>query len=315
MNRRMTGAVLGAVLLTTAACGTTVPMGEQVTYNQGLNGSAAPGGAAGTGGSGLGGAGLGGTGSAAGAGGAGGSQGAGTTSGGSSSTGGQATGGMTGSTGQGGAGAPIAKGSPVEIGFVTTSVGNAASLGVSSGSSYSDKQMYAALVAEYNKAGGLAGHQIKPVYAATDTGGNAWANQFAAACSTFTEDNHVQAVVGYLFAFFLMDAPWQLMVATCITSAGVGIGYAAMPTLILESVPLAEAGSAVGINGLVRSIGTSVSSAAMAAILTAWTLDLGGYALPTERAFAICFGVGAAAAFLGVLLAALVPRARAAATH
>jgi len=121
--------------------------------------------------------------------------------------------------------------------------------------------------------------------------------------------------IGYLFAFFLMDAPWQLMIATCITSAGVGIGYAAMPTLILESVPLAEAGSAVGINGLVRSIGTSVSSAAMAAILTAWTLDLAGYALPTERAFAICFGVGAAAAFVGVLLAALVPRTRASATH
>lgn len=116
--------------------------------------------------------------------------------------------------------------------------------------------------------------------------------------------------LGYLFAFFLMDTAWQMMIATCITSAGVGIGYAAMPTLILESVPLAEAGSAVGINGLVRSIGTSVSSAAMAAILTASTLDLGGYALPTEKAFAICFGVGAAAAFVGVLLAAAVPRRR-----
>lgn len=114
--------------------------------------------------------------------------------------------------------------------------------------------------------------------------------------------------LGYVFAFFLMDAPWQLMVASCINSAGVGIGYAAMPTLILESVPLAEAGSAVGVNGLMRSIGTSVSSAVMAAILTASTLDLGGYALPTEKAFAICFGVGAAAAFVGVLLAALVPR-------
>ncbi|GAA1525972.1 MFS transporter [Nocardioides humi] len=116
--------------------------------------------------------------------------------------------------------------------------------------------------------------------------------------------------LGYLFALFLTDAPWQLMVASCITSAGVGIGYAAMPTLILESVPLAEAGSAVGVNGLMRSIGTSASAAVMAAILTASTIDLGGYALPTERAFAICFGVGAAAAFVGVLLAAFVPRPR-----
>ncbi|WP_307833527.1 MFS transporter [Pimelobacter simplex] len=114
--------------------------------------------------------------------------------------------------------------------------------------------------------------------------------------------------LGYVFALFWMDAPWQLMVATCISSAGVGLGYAAMPTLILESVPLAEAGSAVGINGLMRSIGTSVSSAVMAAILTASTLGLGGVTVPTEGAFAACFGVGAAAAFVGVLLAALVPR-------
>ncbi len=55
--------------------------------------------------------------------------------------------------------------------------------------------------------------------------------------------------LGYVFAIFLTDAPWQLLVSNCITSAGIGIGYAAMPTLILESVPLSEAGSGVGING------------------------------------------------------------------
>lgn len=113
--------------------------------------------------------------------------------------------------------------------------------------------------------------------------------------------------LGYVFAVFLTDAPWQLLVFNCITSAGIGIGYAAMPTLILESVPLTEAGSAVGINGLMRSIGTSVAAAVMAAILTASTIDLAGHELPDEAAFRICFVVGAAAAFLGVLLAALVP--------
>ncbi len=114
--------------------------------------------------------------------------------------------------------------------------------------------------------------------------------------------------LGYVFAIFLTDAPWQLLVSNCITSAGIGIGYAAMPTLILESVPLSEAGSGVGINGLMRSIGTSVSSAVMAAILTSATIDLGGHEIPDADAFRICFVVGAAAAFLGVALAALVPR-------
>lgn len=113
---------------------------------------------------------------------------------------------------------------------------------------------------------------------------------------------------GYLVAVFLTAEPWQLLLASCITSAGVGIGYAAMPTLILESVPLTEAGSAVGINGLLRSVGTSVASAVMAAVLTASTIDVGGFPLPSEGAFTACFVIGAVAAFVGAGLAALVPR-------
>ena len=55
---------------------------------------------------------------------------------------------------------------------------------------------------------------------------------------------------GYIVAVFLMDAPWQLMLASIVASAGVGIGYAAMPTLIMDNVPVEEAGSSVGLNGL-----------------------------------------------------------------
>lgn len=91
--------------------------------------------------------------------------------------------------------------SPIEIGFVTTSVGNAQSFGVNAGSSYPDKSMFSALVAEYNKHGGLDGHRIIPVYGATDTASSNWANQFAAVCAKFTQDNHVQAVLGYIFVF------------------------------------------------------------------------------------------------------------------
>ena len=115
---------------------------------------------------------------------------------------------------------------------------------------------------------------------------------------------------GYLAALLLSGAPWQLLIANCVTSAGVGIGYAAMPTLILEAVPLSEAGSAVGINGLMRAVGTSTSAAVIAAVLTGATVDVGGMTLPAESQFRICFALGAAAAFVGVGLAALVPRQR-----
>lgn len=92
--------------------------------------------------------------------------------------------------------------------------------------------------------------------------------------------------LGYLVAMLLMAAPWQLMVASLVASAGVGIGYAAMPTLILDNVPEDEAGSSVGVSGLMRSVGTTIAGAVMAAILTGRTISLGGHVIPDESAFA-----------------------------
>lgn len=116
--------------------------------------------------------------------------------------------------------------------------------------------------------------------------------------------------LGYLVALFLMSAPWQLMVASLVASAGVGIGYAAMPTLILDNVPEAEAGSSVGVNGLMRSVGTTIAGAVMAAILTSRTITLGGHVIPDESAFKVCFVVGAVAALAGALVCLLIPRQR-----
>lgn len=110
---------------------------------------------------------------------------------------------------------------------------------------------------------------------------------------------------GYVVALFMMSAPWQLLVAMCISCAGVGIGYAAMPTLILENVPADESGSAVGINTLMRSIGTTISGAVMAGVLTSKTITLAPNtpAIPSEDAFRLCFLIGAVAALVGAGIA------------
>ncbi|GAB3780954.1 MFS transporter [Nocardioides ungokensis] len=113
---------------------------------------------------------------------------------------------------------------------------------------------------------------------------------------------------GYLVAFFLMDAPWQLLVASCVSSAGVGIGYAAMPTLILDNAPAREAASAVGLNALMRSLGTTLAAAIMGTLLTSRTMSLGGFEIPTKGAFQLCFVAGAVAAFVGVAIASTIPR-------
>ena len=112
--------------------------------------------------------------------------------------------------------------------------------------------------------------------------------------------------VGYILAIFLTGAPWQLLIATCIGSAGVGIGYAAMPAVILQNVPPAESGAGVGLNGLMRSVGTTVAGAVMAVVMTSQTMDLGGREVPTLGAFQLCFIIGAVAAALGGALALLI---------
>lgn len=113
---------------------------------------------------------------------------------------------------------------------------------------------------------------------------------------------------GYLVAFALTGAAWQLMVATIVISIGVGIGYAAMPTLVMDASPAHEAGSAVGINTLMRSFGTTVASALMGTLLTSSTHALGPIQVPTEGAFKLCFVIGALAAFIGVAITATIPR-------
>ena len=113
---------------------------------------------------------------------------------------------------------------------------------------------------------------------------------------------------GYLVALFLMNAPWQLLVASCVASAGVGIGYAAMPTLILDAVPMREAGAAVGLNALMRSMGTTLAAAIMGTILSSNSTTVRGFAIPDESAFHLCFIVGAVAAFAGVAITATIPR-------
>ncbi|GAA1489842.1 MFS transporter [Brachybacterium sacelli] len=116
---------------------------------------------------------------------------------------------------------------------------------------------------------------------------------------------------GYLVAFFLTDAPWQLMLAACVSSAGVGIAYAAMPTLIMENSPASEAGAGVGVNALMRSMGTTVAGAVMAIVLTSITTTMGDTSLPTVAAFKVCFALGAVAG-LGAAAVTLCIRRRSA---
>lgn len=116
---------------------------------------------------------------------------------------------------------------------------------------------------------------------------------------------------GYFIAIFMTAEPWQLMIATCVACAGVGIAYAAMPALILDNVPSSEASSSVGVNALMRSIGTTLSGAVMGIVLTSQTVATpDGTAVPSHGAFQLGFLIAAGAATLAVGVTLLVPKKR-----
>lgn len=113
---------------------------------------------------------------------------------------------------------------------------------------------------------------------------------------------------GYLIGAVLMNAMWQIALVATIIGAGIGISYAAMPALIMGSVPLKETAAANGLNSLMRMIGTSFASAVMILVLTGMTMSLGPTEVPTHKAFVVTFLIGAGAALCALLVAAFIPR-------
>jgi len=96
----------------------------------------------------------------------------------------------------------------------------------------------------------------------------------------------------------------QLLVGVTIVSVGIAVCFAAMPVLIMQAVPITETAAANGLNTVVRSIGTSTSSACVAAVLAAGTLANG---FPSEAAVHATSWLAACAAFLGAGVGWFIP--------
>lgn len=122
----------------------------------------------------------------------------------------------------------------------------------------------------------------------------------------------ISLIVAYGFTLLFSSEVWHLVVANFLIGAGIGFGYAAMPMLIMRSVPQSETGASNGLNALFRSLGTSTAAAVVGAVLATYTIDAGGMPVPTPTAFQLSFVLGGAAAVVALVVALFIPRRHAA---
>ena len=116
--------------------------------------------------------------------------------------------------------------------------------------------------------------------------------------------------IGYGAGLGLMSAAWQSLVIAVVLGAGIGLAYSSLPALIVGAVPASETGAANGLNTLMRSIGTSVSSAVIGMVLANTANHVGGVAIPTMHGFRVSFLIATGAVAIGLVLALFLPGRR-----
>jgi len=120
---------------------------------------------------------------------------------------------------------------------------------------------------------------------------------------------------GYLSRMLLTHSVVEVVVGAAVVSMGAAVSYAAMPNLIMRAVPITDTAAANGLNTLLRSIGTSTSSAVVAALLAGSTMQVAGSELPMLSGFESSLEVAALASLMAAAVAAGLPRTTGVALH
>ncbi len=115
----------------------------------------------------------------------------------------------------------------------------------------------------------------------------------------------VIAGVGLAGVGLMHETVLPIILWNVVSAVGVGLAFAAMPNLIMESVPMSRTGEATGFNALTRSVGSSLGSQAVASILTGSIIA--GTGLPSDSAFQTAFMVTAGVSILAGIMALLIP--------
>ncbi len=96
--------------------------------------------------------------------------------------------------------------------------------------------------------------------------------------------------------------------AGVIVGSGIGLAFGSIPAVIMAAAPPGETAAANGVNALMRSLGTTSSSAVLGVILAAYTREVAGISAPPVGAYIAGLCLTAALGLIASALAAAVPR-------
>jgi predicted MFS family arabinose efflux permease len=116
--------------------------------------------------------------------------------------------------------------------------------------------------------------------------------------------------VGYLVRMTTSHDLWTIIVGATVVSSGTALAYSALPTLIMQAVPAEQTAAANGLNVLMRTVGQALCSTVVAVLLTQFTMNIGGHALPTLHAYILVFGVAGLLATAACATACMIPTAK-----
>ncbi len=111
--------------------------------------------------------------------------------------------------------------------------------------------------------------------------------------------------IGWAMMALMHSESWQIYCATFVMGMGIGLAFASMVNVIVESVRPDQTGVATGMNVIFRNVGGALGGQISASILTAGITVTG---LPDEGSFVTAFWLAAAMLALGFVAALLVPK-------
>lgn len=114
--------------------------------------------------------------------------------------------------------------------------------------------------------------------------------------------------IAFSIAAFLHHEIWHVILISTIVGIGVGLAYAAMPTLIMNAVPPRETAASNGLNSVMRTLGSTMAATLVGVILSSHLVISGTIGIPSAESFTNVFIMGAAVAVAGVVLTLFIPK-------